>query len=162
MAIRREIVPFGRGWTEFVDQRFPPGLPGWAERRPPRQITRPLHHPRKITPGIDLVLPGNQVEDVTAVARRPIGPQPRLVARQHHLEAVARTAQHIPDEELAFAHLAGRIERGQNTLQPADQIGPYRIAFAVRIGWGAAIALVEIDHAQTAQHRFAHAQYLHS
>src|ERR1017187_5150745 len=105
---------------------------------------------------------GNQVKDVTAFAGGPIGPEPGLIANEHGLEAVARTAQYVPNEKLAFAHLAGRIEREQNTLQPADQICPQSVTFSVRIPWHAARCIVEIHHADALQQRFAHEQYLHS
>ena len=162
LAFCREVIPLGRGRAQLVDQRFLLVLLGRGNGRSPSQVAGQLHHLREVRLGVDLVMPGNQVKDVAAVTRGAIRPEARLVAIKHNLEAIARTAQHVADEKLAFAHLASRIEREQNTLQPADQICTQCISFGVRILWCAARGIVEIHHADALQQRFAHAQYLHS
>ena len=64
---------------------------------------------------------------------------PALSPVEHHLEAVAGTAQHVADEKLALALLACREHRGQHRLQSCDQFGANLVAFSIpvfrRVGW---------------------------
>ena len=74
---------------------------------------------------------GNEIENVAAIACRTIRPQTRLLAVQHHLEAVARAAQHITDQELAPALLAGREQCEQHRGKAREQVGTQCFTFAV-------------------------------
>ena len=87
----------------------------------------------------------DQIEDVAAVAGRAIRPESGLVAGQHHLEAVAGTAQHVADEKLALALLARREHRGQHRLQPCDQFRANFVAFSIPVFDGQG-NVVEVDH----------------
>ncbi|WP_161970961.1 hypothetical protein [Aerosticca soli] len=49
----------------------------------------------------------DQVEHIAAVAGGTVGPEPRLVAVEHDLQAVARAAEHVADDELAAARPTG-------------------------------------------------------
>src|SRR5690606_19847086 len=59
-----------------------------------------------------------------------------LLAIEHHLEAVAGTAQHVADQELATALLARREQGGQNGLKTREQFSTQ--FFALDITQGAA------------------------
>ncbi len=92
-----------------------------------------LEHARKVSVGIDAEMRSDQREDVAAVTRGAIRPQPRLVAIEHDLEAVARTAQHIADQEFAASRfLPAGNSRGQHRLQPREQFGADRFALGRR------------------------------
>jgi hypothetical protein len=77
---------------------------------------------------VDPEMRRDQVEDVATVAIGAVGPQPRLLAGEHHFETVAGAAERIADDELAAAHLAGREQHRQHRLQARDQLDADRLA----------------------------------
>ena len=71
---------------------------------------------------VDATVRADQRKDVAASAGGSIRPQPRLVAIENYLEAVAGAAQYVADQELATALLACRKHSLQNRFQASDQI----------------------------------------
>ena len=74
---------------------------------------------------------GNEIENVAAIACRTIRPQTRLLAVQHHLEAVARAAEDVANQKLAPTLLSRREHRGENRFQACDQFGANLVPLAV-------------------------------
>ena len=141
-----EVVPLGGGRAEVIDRGFLLYLACGHSRYMPDKITGMLQHLRKIVQHIDAEIGSNEIEDVTAIACRAIGPQARLLAVEHHLEAVARAAQHIADQELAPALLASREQGEEHGLQSRQQVGAHSIALCADIDGCFSGIVVEIKH----------------
>ena len=115
MALGVEIVPLRGGWAKFIDGHG--AFAGSAHRHlagATKQISCRIQHTIEVGVDVERRMPSDQGEDIAAIARRAIRPQPGLLAVQYHLEAVAGAAQHVPDQELAPASLASWEHRGQH------------------------------------------------
>ena len=55
---------------------------------------------------IEVVVAGDEVEDVSALTRGAVGPQPHLRTKEQKLQAVARPSHHIAHQVFVLAALS--------------------------------------------------------
>ena len=63
---------------------------------------------------IDAEVAADQIEDVATGVICTVGPQTGFLASEHNLQAVARTAEDVTNQELATLDLAGREQAEQD------------------------------------------------
>ena len=66
----------------------------------------PFEHLGKLGLHIEVVVAGDEVEDVSALTRGAVGPQPDLLTREQKLQAVARPSHHIAHQVFVLAALS--------------------------------------------------------
>ncbi|NJZ81031.1 hypothetical protein GO282_05013 [Ralstonia solanacearum] len=140
-----QVVPLGRLRAEVVRRRLPALTPHRLLAGLAEQLQGAFEHSAEVRGHAQASLGRDQIEDVAAVAGRAIRPQARLLAVEHHLQAVAGAAEDVADHERAAPLLAGREQHAQHELQAGEQRRADLVALGVRLA-GEHRDLVEVDH----------------
>ncbi len=140
-----QVVPLGRGGAQVVRGWVLALAPYRLRAGLPEQLQGLFEYPREVGGHAQARPGGNEVEDVAAVAGRAVRPQARLVAVEHHLQAVAGAAQDVADHERAASLLAGREQHAQHEFQAGEQRRADLVALGVLLA-SHQRDLVEVDH----------------
>jgi len=147
LAVHIVVVPLGGGRAQVVHRHLLARFVHRPGRCPPEQITRDGQRPGEIRAGIEAVVECNKVEFVAAVTGGAVRPESGLLADQHDLQAVARTAEDVADGELAAPLLAGGEQTEEHGFQIREKRGTNLLALGIEIAISGFRDGVEINHA---------------
>ena len=121
MACGIKVVPLGRSWSQLIYRSFLLGLAGLGGRSLANQFSGIVQQSREVGLSVCSKVGRDQIKDVAAVTGGSICPETRLLSVKDYLEAVTRTAQDIPDQELAASLLASGEQSRQHRFESIDQ-----------------------------------------